>query len=142
MAVHYNGLSYSKMQVSCCALAPTVRSCKFRALGLVRSMLNTVCHRDTVSVNVCAELQELKRQYESALRIWGQPEFPLHNEPEPTRSRRLERLQIKQRALEARNSANDSVLDHKLTCQLCAGGCGEGLDWIAQSLASKQELTL
>jgi hypothetical protein len=30
----------------------------------------------------CAELQQLKRQYESALRIWAPYEFPLHDEPE------------------------------------------------------------
>jgi hypothetical protein len=71
------------------------------------------------SADPCAELQELKRQYESALRIWAQYEFPLHNEPVGTRAQRLEHLRFKQRALEERNAANDQVLDHKRICPLC-----------------------
>jgi hypothetical protein len=65
----------------------------------------------------CAELQELKRQYESALRIWAQYEFPPH-EPVGTRAQRLEHLRFKQRALEERNAAIDRVLDHKRICPL------------------------
>jgi hypothetical protein len=87
-------------------------------------MLNSACQSGEVSGCACAELQELKRQYESALRAWGQYEFPLHNEPVETRARRSERLQSKQRALEERNAANDSVLDHKRICPLCAGKAG------------------
>ena len=29
----------------------------------------------------CVELQRLKQQYQTGLRIWGQFEFPLRNEP-------------------------------------------------------------
>ena len=66
----------------------------------------------------CAELQKLKQQYESALRIWGEYQFPVHKEPVGVPALRFE--QLKQEALEERNAANDRVLDHKLTCPLCA----------------------
>jgi hypothetical protein len=72
----------------------------------------------------CSELQELKRQYESALRVWAQYEFPLHNEPVGTRTQRSEHLLLKQRALEERNAANDHVLNHKRICPLCIGKAG------------------
>src|ERR1700722_7019201 len=87
---------------------------------LVRSGLNRAYYRDMVAADPCAELQQLKRQYESALRVWGQYEFPLHNEPVATRAQRFEQLQLKQRALDARNAAHDRVLDHKRICPLCA----------------------
>jgi hypothetical protein len=73
-----------------------------------------------VAAGPCAELQLLKQQYESALRIWGEYQFPVHNEPAGTRAWRFEQLQLKQRALDERNAANDRVLAHKLTCPLCA----------------------
>jgi hypothetical protein len=73
-----------------------------------------------VPAGSCAELQQLKRQYESALRIWGEYQFPVHNEPVGTQAWRPEQLQLKQKALDARNAANDRLLDHKLTCPLCA----------------------
>jgi hypothetical protein len=72
----------------------------------------------------CAELQELKRQYESALRVWAQYEFQVHNEPERTRAQRLEYLRFKQKALEERNAANNHVLDHKRICPLCIDEAG------------------
>jgi hypothetical protein len=64
----------------------------------------------------------LKRQYEFALRVWGEYEFPIHNQPVGTQVWRSEelRLQLKQKALDARDAANERVLDHKLTCPLCA----------------------
>jgi hypothetical protein len=68
----------------------------------------------------CADLRQLKRQYESALRVWGSYEFPLHNEPVGTLTRRSEQLQLKQKALDARNAANDRVVDHKRVCSLCS----------------------
>jgi hypothetical protein len=71
--------------------------------------------------NPCAELRELKRQYESALRIWAQYEFLLHSEMVGTRAQRSEHLQEKQRALEERNAANDRLLDHRRICLLCGG---------------------
>lgn len=91
---------------------------------LSAQLLNSECYRSKASARACVELQELKRQYESALRAWGQREFPLHNEPVATRARRLERLQLKQTALDTRNAANDSVLDHKRNCLLCADSRG------------------
>jgi hypothetical protein len=87
-------------------------------------MLDSACDRGKGSACACSELQELKRQYESALRAWGQHEFPLHNEPVATRARRSEVLHRKQAALDARNAANDSLLDHKRICPLCAGKAG------------------
>jgi hypothetical protein len=92
--------------------------------ALPAQLLNSSCHRDKVSGCACAELRELKQHYESALRAWGQHEFPLHNEPVATRARRSDRLQRKQTALDARNAANDSVLDHRRVCPLCAEGRG------------------
>jgi hypothetical protein len=73
-----------------------------------------------VAAGRCAELQQLKQQYESALRIWGEYQFPVHNEPVGTQARQSEQFQLKQKALDERNAANDRVLAHKLTCPLCA----------------------
>jgi hypothetical protein len=70
----------------------------------------------------CAELQQLKQQYEFALRVWGDYQFPVNNAPVGTQGWRPEqlRLLLKQKALDARNAANDRLLDHKMTCPLCA----------------------
>src|ERR1700722_16146069 len=87
----------------------------------VRSVLNRAYYRGMVAADPCTELQQLKRQYESALRVWGQYEFPLPNQPVTTRAQRFEQLQLKQRALDTRNAAHDRVLDHRRTCPLCAG---------------------
>jgi hypothetical protein len=89
--------------------------------SLVRTVLNRAYHLGMVAADPCAELQQLKRQYESAVRVWGQHEFLVHNDAVATRARRFEQLQLKQRALDARNAANDRVLDHKRTCPLCVG---------------------
>jgi hypothetical protein len=70
-----------------------------------------------VAADPCAELQQLKQQYESALRTWVQYQFPLHKEG---LAWRLEQLQLKQKALAAKNAANDRLLYHKRTCPLCA----------------------
>jgi hypothetical protein len=67
----------------------------------------------------CAELRDLKRRYESALRIWGEFEFPLHNEPVGSRAQQLDRLHLKLRALEARNEAGERVLVHQEKCRVC-----------------------
>jgi hypothetical protein len=67
----------------------------------------------------CVELQKLKQQYETALRIWGQFEFPLHNEPLGSPARQAEQLQLKQRALNARNEANERLLAHREKCRIC-----------------------
>jgi hypothetical protein len=77
-----------------------------------------------IAADPCPELQELKRQYESALRVWAQYEFSLHNEPVRTRAQRLEHLRLRQRALEERNAANYRVFDHKRFCLLCAVKAG------------------
>jgi len=84
----------------------------------VRSVLNRAYYRGMVAADPCAELQELKRRYESALRVWGQYEFPLHNELAGARAPRSE--QLKRRALDARNAANGRVLAHNRICPLCA----------------------
>jgi hypothetical protein len=67
----------------------------------------------------CVELQRLKQQYENALRIWGQFEFPLHNEPVGPAAGQAERFQLKQRALNARNDASARLLAHREKCQIC-----------------------
>ena len=86
-----------------------------------RSVLNRAYYRGMVAADPCAELQKLKRQYESALRVWGQYEFPLHNAPVGTLPRRFEWAELKQRARDARNAAHDCLLEHKRLCPLCAG---------------------
>jgi hypothetical protein len=63
----------------------------------------------------CVEVQRVKQQYENALRIWGQFEFPLHNEPVGP----AERLQLKQGALNARNEACERLLAHRAKCRIC-----------------------
>jgi hypothetical protein len=77
-------------------------------------------YRGMIAADTCAELQQLKQQYEFALRVWGENQFPIHNEPVGTKAWRSEQLQLKQKALDARNATNDRVLVHKLTCPLCA----------------------
>jgi hypothetical protein len=67
----------------------------------------------------CVELQRLKQRYETALRIWGQFEFPLHNEPVGPPARQAERLQLKQNACKARNEASERLLAHKEKCRIC-----------------------
>jgi hypothetical protein len=70
-----------------------------------------------VAADPCAELQQLEQQYESALRTWVRYQFPLHKEGPAWR---FGQLQLKQKALAAKNAANDRLLDHKLNCPLCA----------------------
>jgi hypothetical protein len=94
--------------------------------GVYASCVFCVMHayyRCMVAAGPCAELQDLKRKYESALQAWGQYQFPLHNEPVGTQAWRSEQLQLKQEAL-ARNAANDRVLEHKRICLLCTGKVG------------------
>jgi hypothetical protein len=88
---------------------------------LLSALCSRAYYRGMATVGPCAELLELKRQYEYALRAWGQYQFPRHNEQVGTRAWRSEQLQLKQRALDARNAANDCVLDHKRICPLCTG---------------------
>jgi hypothetical protein len=67
----------------------------------------------------CVELQKLKQQYQTALRIWGQFEFPIHNEQVGPPTRQAERLQLKERALKARNEASERLLAHREHCRIC-----------------------
>jgi hypothetical protein len=67
----------------------------------------------------CVELQRLKQQYQTALRIWGQFEFPLHNELLGSSARQAEQLQLKQRALNARNEASERLVGHSEKCRIC-----------------------
>jgi hypothetical protein len=67
----------------------------------------------------CVELQRLKQKYETAQRIWGQFEFPLHDEPVGPAARQAERLQLKQKAWKARNEAIERLLSHKEKCRIC-----------------------
>jgi hypothetical protein len=73
------------------------------------------------TVGPCAELLKLKRQYEYALRAWGQYEFRLHNEPAGTREWRVEQLQLQQKLLDARDATSGHLLKHKRICPLCSG---------------------
>jgi hypothetical protein len=67
----------------------------------------------------CVEFQRLKQRYETALRIWGQFEFPIHNEPVGSPARQAEQLQLRQRALNARNEASERLLAHREKCRIC-----------------------
>ena len=67
----------------------------------------------------CEELQKLKQQYQTAVRIWGQFEFPLHNEPVGPAARQAERLQLKQKAWKARNEVSERLLAHREKCRIC-----------------------
>jgi hypothetical protein len=51
--------------------------------------------------------------------MWGQLEFPLHNEPVGSRAQQLDRLYLKLRAMEARNEAGERVLAHQENCRVC-----------------------
>jgi hypothetical protein len=67
-------------------------------------------HFPMSNIFTCVELQRLKQQYQAALRIWDQFEFPLHNEPVGPPARHAGQLQLKQRALNARNEASERLL--------------------------------
>jgi hypothetical protein len=67
----------------------------------------------------CVELQRLKQQYETALRIWGEFEFPLHNEPVGPSEWQADRLQLKQKAWKAKNEASERLLAHREKCRIC-----------------------
>jgi hypothetical protein len=87
-----------------------------------RCVLKGEYYRGMGAADTCGELQQLKQQYEFALRVWGEYQFPVHNEPVGTLAWRSEdlRLQLKQKATDARNVANQRLFNHKLTCPLCA----------------------
>jgi hypothetical protein len=86
-----------------------------------RCVLNREYYRSMGAADTCGELQQLRQQYEFALRVWGEYQFPVYNEPVGTQAWRSEalRLQLKQKATDARDEAKERVLDHKLTCPLC-----------------------
>ena len=67
----------------------------------------------------CATLNRLKREYEAAIRVWGELEFPLHNAPAETEAARVRLLQRKQDVLDARNAARGRLVDHKASCWIC-----------------------
>jgi hypothetical protein len=67
----------------------------------------------------CVELQRLKQQYQTALRLWGQFEFPLHKEPVGSPARQAEQLELKQKALNARNEASERLIAHRDKCRIC-----------------------
>jgi hypothetical protein len=67
----------------------------------------------------CAELQSLRKQYEIAVRAWGELEFPLHNAPVATEASRFALLYRKQGSMNERNAAGKRLFDHQLTCPVC-----------------------
>jgi hypothetical protein len=87
-----------------------------------RCVLKREYYRGMGAADTCGKLQQLKQQYEFALRVWGEYQFPVYNEPVGTQRWRSEalRLQLKQKATDARNAAKESLFNHKLTCPLCA----------------------
>jgi hypothetical protein len=71
----------------------------------------------------CAEFQRLRREYETALRVWGQYEFLLPNAPLGL----PERPYLKRKALDARNAAKERLIDHREKCRICK--IEERLNW-------------
>jgi hypothetical protein len=67
----------------------------------------------------CATLKRLKREYEAAIRVWGELEFPLLNAPVETEAARIALLLRKQDVLDARNAAGKRLVDHKASCRIC-----------------------
>jgi hypothetical protein len=86
-----------------------------------RCVVKREYYRGMCAADTCGQLQQLRQQYEFALRAWGEYQFPVHNEPVGTLEWQSEelRLQLKQKATDARNAANERVLDHKLNCPAC-----------------------
>ena len=67
----------------------------------------------------CATLKRLKSEYEAAIRVWGELEFPLHNAPLETEAARIALLRRKQNLLDARNASRKRLVDHKASCWIC-----------------------
>jgi hypothetical protein len=61
----------------------------------------------------CAEYQRLKRQYELAVRAWG--DLELNDAPAEAKAS----LQRKQLFIEARDACAKRVFDHKASCLIC-----------------------
>jgi hypothetical protein len=95
---------------------------QFVARSSDRWVLKREYYRGMGAADTCGELQQLKQQYEFALRVWGEYQFPVHNSPVGTPGWQSEglRLQLKQKATDLRDAANERVLDHRLRCPLCA----------------------
>jgi hypothetical protein len=72
------------------------------------------------AADTCGELQHLKQNYEFGLRVWGEYQFPVY---EPVGTLRWQpeqlRLMLKQKALDARDAANECLSNHRVTCPLC-----------------------
>ena len=80
---------------------------------LTRSLDASHCGMTTLFP--CAEFQHLRREYETALRVWGQYEFPLPNAPLGL----PEQPYLKQKALDARNAAKERLNDQRENCRIC-----------------------
>jgi hypothetical protein len=65
-----------------------------------RCVLRREYYQGMGAADICGELQQLKQQYEFALRVWGEYQFPVYSEPVGTQAWRSERLrlQLKQKA--------------------------------------------
>ena len=86
-------------------------------LEQVRSAMRSLdaSHCGMTTLFPCAEFQHLRREYETALRVWGQYEFPL-----PNAALGLpEQPFLKQNALDARNAAKERLIDHREKCRIC-----------------------
>jgi hypothetical protein len=59
-----------------------------------------------------SEAAMLKRRYESALRVWGKYQFPLHNAPLLSAEERAAQMRLRQSALKARNAARKIISKH------------------------------
>jgi hypothetical protein len=86
-----------------------------------RCILEREYHLGMGAADTCGELLQLKQQYEFALRVWGEFQFPVYSEPVGTPgwlSEKL-RLELKQKATDARNATNERLFSHMRTCPAC-----------------------
>jgi hypothetical protein len=74
----------------------------------------------------CAELRSLKRQYDSALRVWGDYEFGLHGNLMKSMLP-AKAAQLKHEARLKRDIAGWCLADHKERCPLCTAARSEHL---------------
>jgi hypothetical protein len=72
-----------------------------------------------LDVKDCPEGLRLRNEYDVALRVWGALEFPTHDAPIETESKRVARLERGFKALLDRNAASQCLVYHQQICPTC-----------------------
>jgi hypothetical protein len=62
--------------------------------------------RQNTGMSDCPELAKLQRQYQLALKVWGEQEFAVYNAPVATEATRIALVQNKQHFLKSRHQHN------------------------------------